>query len=112
MSRGAAVQFVASSDRSKPDRRWCGNDDSARNHHGVIPLSSSPVDLELSWKASKNASAKVIGRMRLDLQALLAEGLVRREDSESVRVRFFHDDDGKIYIQTKLDESRFLVGRT
>ena len=111
MSRGAAVQFVASSDLSKPDRRWCGNDDSARNHHGVVPLSSSQVDLELSWKSSKTASAKLIGRMRLDLRALLAEGLVRREDSSSVRLRFFHDHDGKIYIQAKLNEARFLVGR-
>ena len=54
-------------------RDWTGNDESARNHHGVVYLNESPLRLRLSWKKSPNDSAKFIGVFRLDLRKLLAE---------------------------------------
>jgi hypothetical protein len=52
-----------------------------------------------------------VGCFRLDLPQLLAAGLVRLERRGEVRLRFFHDPDGKIYLQTRLDAPRFMLGR-
>jgi hypothetical protein len=91
------------------DRRWVGNDESSRNHHGVIPLSDSPLTLGLSWKAGKGKPAVVVAVLKLDLKILLADGLVRSESADSVRVRFFHDGYGHIYLQTRMGEPRLRV---
>ena len=109
--RSRAVAFLRSADSTAPDRRWCGNDDSARAHHGIVALAETPLVLELSWRASKAARKALVCRLRLDLARLLAERLVRAEDAKQVRLRFFHDHDGKVYIQVKQDAPRFLIGR-
>ena len=93
------------------DRSWTGNDTSGRAHHGVIPLASSPLELSLSWRESAQHPSKLVGCFRLDLHRLLADGVIRSEDAKFVRVRFFHDLDGGVYLQTKRDAPRVLVGR-
>lgn len=77
----------------------------------MVALAESPLALELSWRASKNAAKKHVCLVRLDLDWPLAEGLVRREGDKHVRLRFFHDHDGKLFIQRSLDGPRYLVGR-
>ncbi len=111
MTRLLAVRFLETSDAIPADRRWCGNDESARQHHGVVALSESPLVLELNWRASKSAAKKRVCLVRLELPWLLGQGLVRREDAKHERLRFFHDRDGKVYIQQNLDGPRYLIGR-
>jgi|ERR1035437_1523975 hypothetical protein len=93
------------------DRTWAGNDESARNHNGVVRLSESPLTLALSWRYGKGKPATIVGCFRLDLPQLLANGLVRAERRGEVRLRFFHDHDGKIYLQTRLDAPCFVLGK-
>lgn len=91
-------------------RRWRGDDQKGGNrHHGAIPLSESPVDIELRWRESENAATKLVGYYRLDLHALLSEGNIRRDSKPGhVRVQFVHDGDD-IYIQHRADK-RVRVG--
>jgi len=96
--------------RADADRTWTGNDDSARNHHGVIPLAASPVILSLSWKASAGSPPRPVGTFRLDLHRLLADGLIRLEAPDSVRVRFVHEPEGSIYLQVNQQGPRVFVG--
>jgi hypothetical protein len=95
--------------KDSADRRWIGNDESKRNHNGVIPLADSPLTLALSWRAGKGKPAVVVAVMELDLERLLAEGFIRSEKRDSVRVRFYHDSDGHVYLQTRLGEPRIRV---
>ena len=95
----------------KTDRIWIGNDDSARNQHGVMRLAESPVTLSLCWRASATKPAVIVGCSRLDLGRLLANGLIRIERNGAVRVRFVHDADGRIYLQVKRGEPRIEAGR-
>jgi hypothetical protein len=108
----SGISHVPAAALGASDRNWVGNDDSQRNQHGVVALSESPILLSLSWRESKDQPAKAVGTFRLHLDVLLANRLIRVEDERSVRVRFFHDDDGNIYLQSKLSEPRVLVGRT
>ena len=93
------------------DRRWAGNDDSARNHNGVVRLSESPLTLALSWRSARKKPAAFVGCFRLDLHQLLTSGLVRIERRGEVRLRFIHDHDGKIYLQSRLNGPRFVLGK-
>jgi hypothetical protein len=70
--------------------------------------------LRLSWKRSPNDPVHLIGVFDLDLRKLLADGYVRVEpktEEKEIRVRFYHDADGVIYIQTKMGEPKLPVGR-
>ena len=96
---------------ARANRRWTGNDASARQHHGVVALEASPLILSLSWRSEVGAPAKFVGCYHLDLKRLLKEDLIRVEGAGEVRVRFYHDHDGKIYLQRRLDAPRFLLGR-
>jgi hypothetical protein len=107
----SGISHIPAAALSRADRAWTGNDDSHRNHHGIVSLSESPVKLSLSWREAKERPAKPIGTFRLHLDVLLTNRLIRREDYESVRVRFFHDRDGHVYLQLNLSEPRVLVGR-
>src|ERR1035437_1600465 len=83
------------------DRTWAGNDESARNHNGVVRLSESPLTLALSWRYGKGKPATIVGCFRLDLPQLLANGLVRAERrGEGWRRCFFHPH-GKNYFPTR-----------
>jgi hypothetical protein len=105
------IHFNTPADLSMKHRRWNGNDQTQRNHHGAVPLARDPFDLVLNWKSSPNASLKQVGCYRLNLAALLAAGFIRRDTKpRHVRVRFYHDLDGSVYIEAQQDGPRLLVG--
>jgi hypothetical protein len=58
-------------------RNWTGNDESRRNHVGVVYLSESSLRLKLSWKEGRNSPVHLIGVFDLDLRHLLEGGYVR-----------------------------------
>jgi hypothetical protein len=95
------------------DRNWTGNDESKRNHNGVVYLNESPLTLCLSWKTAPNQNAKLIGIFELDLRKLLNANYVRPESSkpDAVRLRFYHGYDNVIYIQVNNKEPRLPVGK-
>ncbi len=102
------------SEVSGVDRDWTGNDESGRHHHNKVSLNSSPMRLRLSWKRSSEDAVHLIGVFELDLRRLLADGYVRVEpktEAREIRLRFYHDADGVIYIQTKIGEPRLPVGK-
>ena len=93
-------------------RRWNGNDRSQRNHNGAVPLAEDPFDVVLNWKASPTAPVCPVGCFRLDLAQLLSAGYVRLDKRRGhIRLRFFHDDDGCVYIETAQGRPRLLIGR-
>lgn len=105
---------LQSSEVSRIDCDWIGNDKSGRHNHNKVSLNSSPLKLRLSWKKSPDHPVHFIGVFDLDLRKLLAAGYVRIEsktDEKEVRLRFYHDVDDVIYIQTKIGEPRLPVGR-
>jgi hypothetical protein len=104
---------VGGSEASGIQRDWTGNDESARNHHGVVSLNESPLRLRLSWKKSSKDAAKSIGVFHLDLRKLLAEQYVRIEPrgQDAVRLRFYHSPADVIYIQTNLRGPALPVGK-
>jgi hypothetical protein len=92
-------------------RRWNGNDRSNREHHAAIDFEKT-VFLSLNWKADTNAPTQFVGAFEINLEGLLKEGFVRIEETTGkVRLRFYHDADGIIYIQTKSGRPRLPVGR-
>jgi hypothetical protein len=107
------VRRVHNLDISGIRRDWTGNDESARNHHGRVDLSESPLRLRLSWKKSPKDSAHLIGVYDLDLRQLLSAGYVRVEPKtqNEIRLRFYHGRDGIIYIQVNSKESGLPIGR-
>jgi hypothetical protein len=107
---GEFCQILAPGEISSTFRRWCGDDEKGvHRHHGAVPLSESPVDIELSWRESENSATVLIGRYRLDLHALLSEGYIRRDSKPGhIRLQFVHDGDD-IYIQHR-PEKRLRVG--
>jgi len=94
-------------------RNWIGNDSSARNHHGVVPLSESPLRIRLSWKRGPNDPTRLVGEFDLDLRALLSDGYVREERGTpgSIRLRFYHGMDGMIYVQTNAKGPALWIGK-
>ena len=105
---------LQSSEMSRIDFDWTGNDESGRHHHSKVSLNSSPMRLRLSWKRSPGDPVHLIGVFDLDLRKLLADGYVRVEpktEEKEIRLRFHHDADGVIYIQTKMGEPKLPVGR-
>jgi hypothetical protein len=91
---------LAQDEISSSCRSWRGDDENGSNkHHGAIPLTESPVDIELRWRESESSATKFIGHYRLDLQALLSQGYIRHDSKlGNVRLQFVHDVDS-IYIQ-------------
>ena len=92
-------------------RNWTGNDKSQRNHHGKVRLSEDPLCLSLQWKRGPEAQVRLVGHFRLKLKELLLNKYLRQEDDGSLRLRFFHDRDGLIYIQWRSDKPRIPIGR-
>jgi len=107
------VHRIQDSDASEIRRDWTGNDESARNHHGRVSLSESPLKLRLSWKHSPIDSAYLIGIYELDLRRLLDAGYVRVEPKteNEIRLRFYHGYDNLIYIQVNSNEPGLPIGR-
>jgi hypothetical protein len=52
---------VMKSDLRATYRNWVGNDKNQNRHHGIIPMSESPVDIRLGWKSSTDAPVTPIG---------------------------------------------------
>lgn len=96
-------------------RRWVLRDDNAQHHHGIVPLSSRALYLELHWKESDGAAEQLVGRYRLHLPELLAADHVRfeREDEKGrdVRLRVFRGAEGVIYIQSRADRPALPIGQ-
>jgi hypothetical protein len=107
------VRRVPNEGASNIHRDWTGNDESARNHHGKVPLSESPLRLRLSWKKGPKDSARLVGIFDLDLKQLLKAGYIRYEpmSENEVRLRFYHGWDNVVYIQANSKEQELAIGR-
>ena len=94
--------------------RFTLRDDNHQHYHRRVSLGITPLYLRLYWRASVSAPVHHIGIFRLDLPALLRDGYIRPEralNSTEVRIRLYRADDGYIYVQTRTDAPRLLVGR-
>ena len=106
------IKMASPADLSPGHRAWNGNDRTNRNYHNAVPLDEDPFDIALKWKASPSAPLRPVGCFRLNLAALLAEGFIRRDQMAGhVRLRFFHDLDDCIYIETWSGAPRLLIGK-
>jgi hypothetical protein len=92
-------------------RSWTGNDTSQREQHERVRVVETPLFLHLSWRRDRKSPPVHVADLRLDLPGLLAGGYVREDGPGHVRLRFFHEDDGTICIQTRSSEPRLVVGR-
>ena len=89
---------------------WTGNDDSQRNHNGAIPFQDSSKDIRLSWKPAKNATPRLIGCYRLQLRDLQKAGYIRPDSKPGhVRLRFVHNESGRIQIQVNQSGPALLL---
>jgi hypothetical protein len=93
---------------SKP-RKWIGNDDSQRHHHGLVTFDEEPLDIILKWKSSTTAPPKLIGYFRLYLQNLCDADYVSKPRNGKVRLRFYHASDDCIYIQSLINNAPALI---
>ena len=93
-------------------RNWIGNDASARNHHGVVYLSESPLRIRLSWRASRGNSPRIVGIFDLDLRKLLTAKYVclEKESRDAIRLRFYHGMNDVVYIQVNRNGPALPVG--
>lgn len=108
------AQRVAELPQGATSRKWTLRDDNRQEFHGTVRSSESPLFLRLLWRATARDAVREIGLYRFDLDALLADGYIRREPSQGtrglLRVRFFRSDDGLIYIQTRADRPALPIG--
>jgi hypothetical protein len=100
---------LSESDLRASHRSWVGNDWSQNRHHGIIPISQSPLDIRLGWKSLPGAPVKSIGCYRLNLPALLSGGYVRQEGPGTIRLQFVHEGNG-IYIRVREESPCLRVG--
>jgi hypothetical protein len=91
-------------------RSWTGNDTSQREQHERVRIVETPLYLYLAWRTNRDSPPVHVANLKLDLPGLLAEGYVREDGPGHVRLRFFHDEDGSVCIQTKSGEPRLVVG--
>jgi hypothetical protein len=111
------IRVIHASDMQRKDRLHYEQEksriqeDSARHHHGVIPLAASPVTLALSWKRDADSVAAFVAVMRLDLLQLLSDGLIRLERPGEVRVRFVHSRDGRVLLQVNQQGPSVTIGQ-
>ena len=102
---------IAEAELRHGHRRWNGNDDKGRqSHHGVVRLSESPLDVQLTWTMGAGGPVGLVGCYRLNLGTLLRDGYIR-EDLEpgTVRLRFARRGSG-IYIQVNGGSPALRVG--
>jgi hypothetical protein len=107
------VQRVEGAGADRFSRDWTGNDTSARQHHSIVSLSEGRLRLRLSWKKSRDDSPRVVGVFDLQLQQLLDKQFVRVEKGveNAIRLRFYHDPDGMIYIQVNRKGPKLPIGK-
>ena len=90
---------------------WTGNDTSRRGNHVRAPLAEIPFFVSLSWRKDRSSKPAHVADLKLDLPELLAEHLVRKISARHVLVRFVHERDGSVSLQTKSGAPRLRVGR-
>ena len=103
--------FLSEEDLGTRPRQWNGNDATDRNHHSLVPLDEHPFDIVLGWKRSGDSPSRPVGCFRLNLANLVEAGYVMKAKQGQVRLRFFHDTDGCVYIQAKPGGPGLLVGK-
>ncbi len=103
--------FSRLSCESEAKHPWCGNDEKGNTHHGVIPLAEDPATIKLSWKLHSDATPQYVGTYELHLRDLLNCGVIRKEKSDSVRVKFINVN-GLILLSTGHDKPYLLMGTT
>lgn len=95
-------------------RRWVLRDDNDQHYHGVVPLTTDALFLELRWKPDTCGREQIVGLYRLHLAALLAAGYIRRAggdvDSTQVRLRFHRGARGVVSIQINQSEPGLPIG--
>lgn len=91
------------------DRTWTGRDDNQRNHHGWIPKDQKVITLTIRWKESKQGKVSEVGRFKINLPGLEAEGHVRLSD-EGFYLRFQRTDN-RIEIAINRSSEPLEVGR-
>lgn len=111
MSPELFSRVASEDDFGRGFRKWTGNDENGRHHHGAVALRNSPLEIRLRWKFTANGKPRPVGLFRLNLRALLAGGYLRPDGNQEVRLRFVHDSNGCIYVQARRDGPRLLVGR-
>ena len=104
-------RFQSEVDLKPGHRHWIGNDANGRHHHGMIPVEELTVDIHLEWKADAAARPQEVGCYRLQIPVLLAARFVRTDGPGHVRLRFVHAEDGNVYIQTRANQPRLVVGK-
>jgi hypothetical protein len=66
---------------SPTDRHWTFNDDVNQNYMLFIPDNQPVITATLGWKESAKAETFSVGKYRIDLPALEANGYVRLKDN-------------------------------
>ena len=106
----ALAKRIKLPESSKRVKTWTGNDSENRHHHDRVNLAASPLIIHLSWKEHDKAVPQFVGCYELNLDELLKHDLVRRDQPGKIRLRFFHDSDGVIYIQHQGSTARLAIG--
>jgi hypothetical protein len=96
------------------DHNWTLNDENNHNHFGVIPINQPQIQMNLSYKRSRNANTVPVASVPLDMSDLLTNNLVREVENGGKRgfwLRFVHDlANNGIYIQLNQHyPSRFVA---
>lgn len=92
-------------------RTWTGNDTSGRCHHGLIPAGEDVVFIELRWKSSAGANARVVGGFEIRLRPLVREGILTRTNDGQIRLKFIRGSDGSIYVGRAMGMRKISLGR-
>ena len=66
---------------SPTDRHWTFNDEVKQNYMLYIPANQPVITATLDWKESAKAEIFPVGKYRIDLRALEANGYVRLKDN-------------------------------
>lgn len=84
-------------------RRWTGNDNTGRWHHGTVRLSEDPLYLRLQWKSGTGSEVRFVGNFEIKVRKLLINGYLRDERDGTVCLKFHHARDDMIYLKRRID---------
>lgn len=91
------------------NREWCGRDDNSGHYHNTIPHDQKVITLTLKWKDSTDGKVTQVGRYRINLPGLEAEGYVEKR-AAGYYLRFQHTDN-RIEIAINRKSKPLEVGR-
>jgi hypothetical protein len=69
------------------EREWNFRDDINQNFFGDIPENQPIISLTLNWNPDATSKPRLVGRYKIDLTLLVAEGFARKTD-RGVNLRF------------------------